>query len=137
MQEEAEALKQRFAKVNRAKFARDFGVKGGQAVIYQHINAVRPINLDAARSYAQGFNCSLEEISPRLAKQVASAAALPIGTSDSNQNVEWPFAEWIDIERVKKLGRDDLSFIAGKLDAAIQEREQRAAKRPAQKQGAA
>lgn len=41
----------------------------------------------------------------------------------------WPFAEWIDIERVKALSRDDLIFVAGKLDAALQEREHKPIKR--------
>lgn len=125
MQEEADALKKRFTKVNRAKFARDFGVKGGQAAIYQHINGIRPINLDAAKAYAQGFGCSLEEISPRLAQQVASVAAVQ---SNNAQAVEapskpWPFQEWINIARIENLSREDLIFVAGKLDAAIQERE--------------
>lgn len=125
MQEEADALKERFATVNRAKFARDFGVKGGQAAIYQHINAIRPINLDAAKAYAQGFGCSLAEISPRLAQQVAAAAAVQGNTSPkkSESTKAWPFQEWVDINRVEGLSRDDLIFVAGKLDAAIQERE--------------
>lgn len=74
IEEEAEKLKARFEGVNRAAFAREQRLKGGQAMIYQHINAMRPISLDAALVYAKGFNCPLEEISPRLAKEAMDAA---------------------------------------------------------------
>lgn len=74
IEEEAKALSERFASVNRAQFARDFQVKGGQAMIYQHINGLRPISLEAALSYARGFKCSLNEISARLAQELADAA---------------------------------------------------------------
>lgn len=75
IEEEAERLKARFDGVNRAKFARDNNMPGGQAMIYQHIRAVRPISLDAARIYAKGFGISIDEISPRLAAEIADAAA--------------------------------------------------------------
>jgi hypothetical protein len=74
--EEAERLAARFAGKNRAKFARDFGVPGGQVMIYQHITGRRPISLDAAEAYAKGFGCPLEEISPRLAQEAKKAFAM-------------------------------------------------------------
>lgn len=97
-EEEAEKLKARFAGVNRAAFAREHQVKGGQAVVYQHINGIRPINLDAAKAYAAGFRVSLEEISPRLAKEVAEATVLTQDRSIFDQAVadakpkDWPFS---------------------------------------------
>ena len=67
-QEEAERLRKRFENVkNRAKFASDHHVPGGAAMIYQHITGRRPISLDAAKAYARGFNCPVDEISQRLA----------------------------------------------------------------------
>lgn len=74
LEQEAENLKARFQGVTRAAFAREHKLKGGQAMIYQHINAMRPIGLDAALVYAKGFGCHLEEISPRLAKEVMEAS---------------------------------------------------------------
>lgn len=74
-QEEAERLAARFSTVNRAAFARDHKIKGGQAIIYQHLKGLRPISRDAALAYAKGFNVKLEEISPRLAKEAAAAIA--------------------------------------------------------------
>lgn len=73
-EQEAENLRKRFEGVNRAAFAREHGLSGGQAMIYQHINGLRRISLDAARVYANAFECDLAEISPRLAAEVASAA---------------------------------------------------------------
>ncbi|MNQ16948.1 hypothetical protein D3C85_299560 [compost metagenome] len=48
IEEEAAALRARFEGVNRAAFARDHHVKGGQAMIYQHITGRRPIGIEAA-----------------------------------------------------------------------------------------
>lgn len=45
-------------------------------MLSQHIKGRRPINLEAARIYAIGFGCTLEEISPRLAREVQKAANL-------------------------------------------------------------
>ncbi|MFC5397969.1 S24 family peptidase [Undibacterium jejuense] len=72
-EEEARHLKARFEKINRAKFARDQHLRGGQAMIYQHINAVRPISLEAALIYARGLGVTLADISPRLAQELNSA----------------------------------------------------------------
>ncbi len=74
-EEEAAKLKERFAGINRAAFARNYSLKGGQSIIYQHINALRPISLEAALIYARGFSCNLEDISPRLALETRGAAA--------------------------------------------------------------
>jgi len=78
LEEEAERLAKRFRGVNRAAFARDYEVSGGQSMIYQHITGRRPIGLEAAQAYARGFNCSLADISPRLAEE-ARKAALSLG----------------------------------------------------------
>lgn len=78
IEEEAERLAKRFHGLNRAAFARDYGVSGGQSMIYQHITGRRPISLEAAQSYARGFSCSLADISPRLAEE-AKKAALSLG----------------------------------------------------------
>jgi len=74
IEEEAERLRARFSGVNRAEFARDHGLKGGQSMIYQNITGRRPISMDAAKAYASGFGCSLEDISPRLALEASGAA---------------------------------------------------------------
>jgi SOS-response transcriptional repressor LexA len=66
-QEEADNLALRFAGVNKAEFARKFDVPGGASMLSQHVSGHRPISLEAAIAYTKGFDCSLNDISPRLA----------------------------------------------------------------------
>lgn len=74
-QTEADNLAKRFEGVNRAKFAKEHKVKGGQAMIYNHITARSPISRSAALIYAKAFGCPLEDISPRLAAELAAEIA--------------------------------------------------------------
>lgn len=94
IEEEAAHLKRRFTGVNRSAFAREFGLKGGHALIYQHINGLRPISLEAAKVYAEGFGCTLDDISPRLAQEVAQAAAYAGASAGgaSDGKPLWPFS---------------------------------------------
>ena len=71
--QEAINLKSRLEGINLSKLARDFKIPGGPSMIYQHASGRRPMNLPAALAYAHAFNCSLEDISPRLAKLTESA----------------------------------------------------------------
>jgi hypothetical protein len=82
--EEAKRLAKRFHGINRAAFARDYEISGGQQMIYQHITGRRPISLEAAQAYARGFGCKLDEISPRLAEE-AKKAALSLGEVETPQ----------------------------------------------------
>lgn len=73
--EEARRLAERFRAIqNRAQFGRDIGLS--QAMIYQHINGVRPISIDAARKYANGFGCAIEDISPSAVEEARKALDL-------------------------------------------------------------
>jgi SOS-response transcriptional repressor LexA len=44
-------------------------LKGGDAMIYQHINDLKPISLDAGLAYAKAFDCPLLDISERLVQE--------------------------------------------------------------------
>lgn len=103
-EEEAKNLANLFAGKNRAAFAREFKVPGGQTMIYQHIKGLRPISLEAALCYAAGFGCGLEQISPRLAQEVARASQATAGEVPVATTSEWPFS--IEIERYKQLSAD-------------------------------
>jgi hypothetical protein len=73
-EEEAARLKERFKDVpNKAAWARDHKLPGGASMLNQHIHGHRPMNMDAALVYKQGFGVRLDEISPRLAKEMADA----------------------------------------------------------------
>lgn len=73
-EEEAERLAKRFEGVNQAEFARRYDVPGGASMLSQQIKGRRPINMSSALAYMRGFGVTLEEISPRLARQLALAA---------------------------------------------------------------
>ena len=70
-QEEADRLKERFASLRQAKFARDHSVPGGPSMLSQHIHGRRPISMEHGRIYAKAFGVPLHEISPRLAQEAA------------------------------------------------------------------
>ncbi len=54
---------------NKSKFARENGIRGGSSMIYQHTNGLRPINLEAAQTYAKALGCTVADISPSLAEK--------------------------------------------------------------------
>lgn len=120
VEEEAAALRARFDGVNRAAFARDHHVKGGQAMIYQHITGRRPLNLEAAMAYAEGFGCSLADISPRLAAEAQKAAAL---APESVSAVPTPAAPWpfrtIPEDQLRALPESQLNALEGAIALAI------------------
>lgn len=121
-EEEAAELRNRFVGVNRAAFAREHGIKGGQAMIYQHINGLRPVSLEAATIYAQAFGCTLADISPRLAKEVQAASAYTEAESvdqKTQRQDTWPFhvpySTYLGLSDEKKQQLDAMvtAFVAG------------------------
>ena len=58
---------------NRAQWARDHRFPGGQAMIYQHIQGLKPISLEAATIYANFFKLPLATFNPAAAHIVARA----------------------------------------------------------------
>ena len=74
IEEEAKRLAARFDGINRAAFAREHKVPGGATMVYQHIQGLKPISMNAAKAYAKGFNCPLEEISQRLAAEARASS---------------------------------------------------------------
>lgn len=111
--EEARRLASKFKNVNRAEFARLHGVPGGQAMVYQHITGRRPISLEAAKAYAKGFGCPLDEISPRLAKE--TRAAFEISKKPPGSNEQKP-----KIEQLSEL-LDELFLLPEERDGVIAE----------------
>lgn len=65
--EEVAALSAKMQGLKFAKFAREHRIPGGPAMIYQHIEGIRPISLAAGLAYARALGCPLNDISPRLA----------------------------------------------------------------------
>src|SRR5699024_9703112 len=103
-EEEAKNLAKLFAGRNRAAFAREFSVPGGQTMIYQHLKGIRPINLEAALCYAAGFGCGLEQISRRLAQVVTRASRRTAAAAAKTRAPRWTFS--IEIEQYERLPVD-------------------------------
>lgn len=77
-----ETLK-RTAGTSKAEFARLYKVPGGASMISQHISGNRPVGVEAAICYANGFNCTIAEINPDLAGMVQRATSI---SSDAQSN---------------------------------------------------
>ncbi|HCQ47574.1 MAG TPA: phage repressor protein [Achromobacter sp.] len=120
IEEEAAALRARFEGVNRAAFARDHHVKGGQAMIYQHITGRRPIGIEAAMAYAEGFGCTLAAISPRLAAEAKKAASLStaVPLAAPTADAQWPFPS-VPASLIHGLADDQVKRLEGALLLAL------------------
>ncbi|WP_175835747.1 hypothetical protein [Burkholderia multivorans] len=111
--EEAERLADRFRGINRKEFAVEHSLPGGDAMVYQHITAKRPIGRDAAIAYAKAFGCGLEEISPRIALEVMAAAEL-VG----NRKIVETAAQEVASENSKRLHPEGRALIAAIVEAS-------------------
>lgn len=103
-EEESEKLRVRFKNlkaeknIGQAEFARANDVPGGASLLSQHIKNRRPMNLDAAKAYANGFGCSIAEISQRLGKELDSANKV----GRSNHTLTWSpkvDPEYLDVKK--------------------------------------
>jgi hypothetical protein len=76
--EDAERLKSLFAqrpqKISQAKFGEMYGI-GTQGMVWQYLNAHRPLNPKAAKAFADGLRLTLADISPKLATLIETIAA--------------------------------------------------------------
>jgi len=87
IEDERTRLAARFDGINRAAFAREHKVPGGAAMIYQHINGLKPISMKAGKAYAKGFGCALEDISQRLAAEVRASSRFLGEAPNTEQSV--------------------------------------------------
>lgn len=74
--QDAEALKRLFKE--RATLSQeDFGAKyeiGSQGMVWQYLNARRPLNIKAAEAFARGLGVSIADFSKTIAEQIQAAA---------------------------------------------------------------
>jgi hypothetical protein len=75
--EDAARLKRLFDapsnKLGQLAFGQTYGV-GSQGMVWQYLHAHRPLNITAAVAFAKGLDCKVEDFSPTLAQQIASAS---------------------------------------------------------------
>lgn len=96
MLDEGYALNHRFSGLNRSKFAQEHGIPGGAAMIYQHINGLRPISFEAANAYARAFGVPIGEISARFSPEG------PLPERPEAQGIHWPYPR-IDFDKLVAL----------------------------------
>ncbi len=76
--EDAERLRALFAEraagISQAKFGERYGI-GTQGMVWQYLNAHRPLNPKAAKAFADGLKLTLADISPKLAALIETIAA--------------------------------------------------------------
>jgi hypothetical protein len=96
IEQEAKALSGKMANlrgtVTRREFAKEYGVLGGESMIYQHIQGIRPISMDAAVGYAKGLKCSIADFSPRLYNEVKALSAAVLAADKPREPTEDEFA---------------------------------------------
>lgn len=76
--EDAQRLKTLFKErstLTQAEFGAKYGI-GNQGYVWQLMNGRRPLNFDVVQKFAGGLGVTIDEISPRLAQQVANASGL-------------------------------------------------------------
>lgn len=62
------------AKMSQARFGELYGI-GTQGMVWQYLNAHRPLNPKAAKAFADGLRLTLADISPKLAVLIETIAA--------------------------------------------------------------
>jgi hypothetical protein len=60
---------------SQAEFGETYGI-GNQSAVGQFLRGNTPLSLKAARGFAMGLNCRIEDFSPRLAAEAAQIASM-------------------------------------------------------------
>jgi hypothetical protein len=63
---------------SQAEFGETYGI-GNQSAVGQFLRGETPLSLKAARGFAIGLGCNIEDFSPRLAKEAAAIASMVPG----------------------------------------------------------
>ncbi|HYN54370.1 MAG TPA: S24 family peptidase [Methylotenera sp.] len=90
---EGKALAKRFDLIkSRAAFAKQYGLN--PTMIQQHLSSERPISLDYAKKYAEGFGCKLIDISKRLHDEIQKANVF----IENELSGEYKFIDMMDLK---------------------------------------
>ena len=81
--------------ISQMEFGAKYGI-GSQGMVWQYLNAHRPLNIKAAVAFARGLGVSVTEFSPTLAQQIGEASGVAqdmpkIGlvVQNSEQHLQW------------------------------------------------
>ncbi|WP_157664830.1 LexA family transcriptional regulator [Bordetella genomosp. 9] len=59
--------------MSQMAFGAAYGI-GNQSMVSQYLLGRRPLNIEAAKKFAEGLNCAIDEFSPTLAARIAEAS---------------------------------------------------------------
>lgn len=68
-----ELIDKKEPRLTQGQFGLDYEL-GSQGAVWQFLQGRTPLSLKAARGFARGLGCRIEDFSPRLAKQVSDLA---------------------------------------------------------------
>lgn len=79
--------------LSQAAFGAQFEI-GTQGMVWQYLKGKRPLNISAARKFAEGLEVAIGEFSPTLAQQIAQASALTVNAARSSED------EFVTVPRI-------------------------------------
>lgn len=107
-------------KLSQAAFGKQYGL-GSQGMVWQYLSGSTPLNIPAARKFAEGLGVSIDSFSPTLARQIEEASALTERPIDASSNDEFVMVRRVDVKLSAGHGafvysEDDLSRLAFRAD---------------------
>ena len=75
-------------KLSQAAFGKQYGL-GSQGMVWQYLSGSTPLNIPAAKKFAEGLGVSIDSFSPTLARQIEEASALTERPVDASSNDEF------------------------------------------------
>ncbi|WP_238897935.1 LexA family transcriptional regulator [Achromobacter xylosoxidans] len=107
-------------KLSQAAFGKQYGL-GSQGMVWQYLSGSTPLNIPAAKKFAEGLGVSIDSFSPTLARQIEEASALTERPIDASSNDEFVMVRRVDVKLSAGHGafvysEDDLSRLAFRAD---------------------
>ena len=90
-------------------------------MVWQYLSGSTPLNIPAAKKFAEGLGVSIDSFSPTLARQIEEASALTERPVDASSNDEFVMVRRVDVKLSAGHGafvysEDDLSRLAFRAD---------------------
>lgn len=95
------------AKLTQSEFGARYGI-GSQGMVWQYLNGTRPLNVSAAKNFANGLGVSIDDFSPSIAEIINEAGQR---TASSEP---WPFSK-VDERKLRHLNKTEAAQIEGAI----------------------
>ncbi|CAM3697922.1 XRE family transcriptional regulator [Cupriavidus respiraculi] len=127
--EDAQRLKGLFAarkgKMSQEEFGNRYSL-GSQSMVWQYLNAKRPLNIRAATAFARGLGVDVDDFSPRLAAEIRRASAEVVdtvptaktaeGTTPAGRLAQVMAEQNLDVERMAEVLKVEPAVVRGWLE---------------------